>query len=40
MRQPLLYLAAAVVPGLLLLGWTSDAGQKPERKPFEKPALP
>src|SRR5207302_1745693 len=34
MRKPLLSLAAAALPGLLLLGWTSDAGQKSERKAF------
>ena len=35
MRKPLLRVAAVViVPGLILVGWKSDAGQKPERKAF------
>jgi uncharacterized repeat protein (TIGR03806 family) len=34
MRKPLLLLAATVVPGLVLCGWSSDAGQKTERKAF------
>src|SRR5439155_23584752 len=34
MRKPLLCFAAALLPGLLLLGWTSDAGQKSQRKAY------
>lgn len=33
MRRPLVFILA-FAPGLLLLGWSSDAGQKPERKAF------
>src|ERR1051325_5975952 len=34
MRKPLLCAALALIPGLLLVGWNSNAGDKPVRKEF------